>query len=275
MAHLLALSMIHVTKASLTVRLAPRIQDALETLQKQGIIGQPQCITPVDTSQLRWGNTWLASQWIIPPPSEQNNAIISKVRQPSKKLRGKSSIKAIETLYGGRRYRSRVEAKWNIFLEALGIDNRYEEEGYTFDGMCYLPDFWLPNHQCWIEIKGEEPSADELEKACLLSLYKEKPVYIFFGETWLPNQQKHEGAYCCSNGKAEKGYFWYECLTCKAIGLGSSQNSSCFSCQCSLALSPTNNYSNSSNRLLEAYTLARQARFEYKEQEEKERRQVP
>lgn len=55
------------------------------------------------------------------------------------------SIKAIETSYGGYRFRSRLEARWAVFFDALGITWEYEPEGYVLsDGTCYLPDFWLP-----------------------------------------------------------------------------------------------------------------------------------
>ncbi len=71
MADLLASSMIRVDKANLTYRFVPRIQKALDALWERGIIGAPaRCTTPVDTSQSRWGNAWLASQWVILPPSE-------------------------------------------------------------------------------------------------------------------------------------------------------------------------------------------------------------
>ena len=70
MADLLASSMIRVDKANLTARFAPRIEQALQTLWQQGMIGAPaRCITPT-TAASRWGKAWLASQWIILPPPE-------------------------------------------------------------------------------------------------------------------------------------------------------------------------------------------------------------
>ena len=61
-------------------------------------------------------------------------------------------IKAIETAYNGCRFRSRSEARWAIFFDTLGIQYQYEKEGYDFDGIRYLPDFWLPDYGCWIEV---------------------------------------------------------------------------------------------------------------------------
>ena len=55
------------------------------------------------------------------------------------------TIKAIETTYAGCRVRSRLEARWAVFFDTLGIEWQYESQGYTADGYSYLPDFWLPN----------------------------------------------------------------------------------------------------------------------------------
>src|SRR6201985_1558548 len=66
-------------------------------------------------------------------------------------------IKAIETRYDGYRFRSRLEARWAVFLNQCGIDWEYEPEGYeipTPRGVVrYLPDFWLGSSQ-WAEVKG-------------------------------------------------------------------------------------------------------------------------
>jgi hypothetical protein len=63
------------------------------------------------------------------------------------------SIKAIETVYNGYRFRSRLEARWAVFLDAANIRYLYEPEGFDLDGLHYLPDFWLPDLQAWVEIK--------------------------------------------------------------------------------------------------------------------------
>jgi len=74
---------------------------------------------------------------------------------------------ALETSYNGYRFRSRLEARWAVFYDALGIEYRYEAEGFDLDGIKYLPDFWLPQQDCYIEIKGLEPTRDEIRKAAL------------------------------------------------------------------------------------------------------------
>lgn len=65
-------------------------------------------------------------------------------------------MKAIETKYKGYKFRSRLEARWAVFFDALGIKWEYEPEGYQFeDGTMYLPDFYLPDLKTYVEIKPE------------------------------------------------------------------------------------------------------------------------
>jgi hypothetical protein len=53
-------------------------------------------------------------------------------------------IKAIETSYKGYRFRSRTEARWAIWLDAMGIKWDYEYEGYNLGSAgYYLPDFLI------------------------------------------------------------------------------------------------------------------------------------
>lgn len=62
-------------------------------------------------------------------------------------------IKAIQTFYKGYKFRSRLEARWAVFFDALGLKWEYEPEGYELpDGSWYLPDFRI-NSKYSIEIK--------------------------------------------------------------------------------------------------------------------------
>lgn len=52
--------------------------------------------------------------------------------------------KSIPTEYRGHMFRSRLEARWAIVFDCMGIDWEYESEGFEFDdGTKYLPDFLL------------------------------------------------------------------------------------------------------------------------------------
>ncbi len=71
-------------------------------------------------------------------------------------------IKAIETSYKGYRFRSRLEARWAVFFDTLGIRYQYEPEAFEIESWLgnggkkwvYLPDFYLPDSQTWVEVKG-------------------------------------------------------------------------------------------------------------------------
>ena len=64
--------------------------------------------------------------------------------------------KPIETVYRGYRFRSRLEARWAVFFDAVGLEFEYEKEGFDLgDGIKYLPDFWIPSLNLWIEVKGD------------------------------------------------------------------------------------------------------------------------
>lgn len=68
-------------------------------------------------------------------------------------------MKAIETLYRGCRFRSRLEARWACFWDHLGTRWEYEPEGFMIGDRPYLPDFRLPNGT-WVEVKGSEDELD-------------------------------------------------------------------------------------------------------------------
>ena len=63
-------------------------------------------------------------------------------------------IKPIATQYAGCEFRSRLEARWAVFLDTLKIEWQYEPEGFETPAGRYLPDFYLPEHCRWLEIKG-------------------------------------------------------------------------------------------------------------------------
>ena len=75
-----------------------------------------------------------------------------------------SGIKAIETEYDGHRFRSRLEARWAVFFNAVGLTYEYEIEGFEMDGTRYLPDFYIPSLNRWFEIKGKPLSLNEIKK---------------------------------------------------------------------------------------------------------------
>jgi hypothetical protein len=65
-------------------------------------------------------------------------------------------MKAIETEYKKHLFRSRLEARWAVYFDSLSIKWIYEPEGYELSNGCrYLPDFYLPEHKLFVEVKPE------------------------------------------------------------------------------------------------------------------------
>lgn len=73
-------------------------------------------------------------------------------------------IKAIETSAYGCRFRSRLEARWATFMRRLEINWMYEAQGFRTPAGNYLPDFYLPDTERFVEIKGAEPGEKDLAK---------------------------------------------------------------------------------------------------------------
>lgn len=62
-------------------------------------------------------------------------------------------MRPVVTIYAGCRFRSRLEARWAVALDTLGIEWQYEPEGFETAAGWYLPDFRLPLLCKWLEIK--------------------------------------------------------------------------------------------------------------------------
>ena len=98
-------------------------------------------------------------------------------------------IKPIDTIYNGYKFRSRLEARWAVFFDTLNIPYEYEVQGYDINGTWYLPDFWMPTWNCWLEIKPEIPNlrdSNKIEYLKCAELAKEKDgiVLLVGGNPW-------------------------------------------------------------------------------------------
>jgi hypothetical protein len=92
------------------------------------------------------------------------------------------TVKAIETRYKGYRFRSRLEARWAVFFDAIWLRWEYEPEGFDLgDAGWYLPDFFVhcqntrllseewPVRGWWVEIKPSRPTRAEWRKLALVA----------------------------------------------------------------------------------------------------------
>ena len=119
-------------------------------------------------------------------------------------------MKPIETIYGGYRFRSRLEARWAVFFDALGIKWVYEPEGYDLGRLgYYLPDFWLPGIGCFGEVKPKKFTEEEWDKSSSLPDYclilGDLPDNRYFNVAGDPEDH---GDFC-SYEQYLKGNTWY------------------------------------------------------------------
>jgi hypothetical protein len=201
----------------------------------------------------------------------------------------RQGVKAIQTAYKGYRFRSRLEARWAVFMDALGLHWEYERQGFDLgEAGRYLPDFWVRELQHWVEIK---PSIEEgknwpdmtkqgaLAKASgfgvvtlcgtpgPIDLNTDTGDYMgFVAFAAAPAVDPELADYLGDILLYDCFHYWCECPYCGAIGIQytgrSDRNIHKPDCH-----SPNDNkYQNvDSPRLLAAYDAARSARFEFGE----------
>jgi hypothetical protein len=101
-----------------------------------------------------------------------------------------SRISPIQTRYADCHFRSRLEARWAVFFDSLGIPWQYEPEGFNLgEAGAYLPDFLIrPNtaDALWFEVKGRFPTEDEIRKAQALSVGTGIRSCVYFGPIGMP-----------------------------------------------------------------------------------------
>lgn len=129
------------------------------------------------------------------------------------------SIKAKPTLYNAINFRSRLEARWAVFFDNLGIDYDYEPETFKVpNGDQYTPDFYLPHvygrdekKGIFLEIKHGDWSKTDDKK--IESVFKGSDQYIFLmiGEPlkniW-PFTDDDYNHYHYNEGSYQLGPYW-------------------------------------------------------------------
>lgn len=179
-------------------------------------------------------------------------------------------MKPIDTIYNGYRFRSRLEARWAVFFDKMGIPFEYENEGYDLDGLWYLPDFWIPCWNAFVEIKPGEMTEEEIEKCRRLNELSENEVLAFCGE---PFDGKYHIVRFTEDGLDSDSCVYYpwtlsQCGKCSTVWIvsdafgGSSlghpsvnPKDTCRGCD--------DGYPSLSQELIAAFTAARQSRFEH------------
>lgn len=101
------------------------------------------------------------------------------------------SIRAQRTAYPKITFRSILEARWSVVLDALQLPWQFEPVTFDLPSGMYVPDFKVfpepgDERAFWIEVKGPWPNAREFEVATEMNIYGEVPLVIFTGD--IPRQ---------------------------------------------------------------------------------------
>lgn len=183
-------------------------------------------------------------------------------------------MKPIETRYAGHRFRSRLEARWAVFFDHIGIGWEYEPEGYVVAGRAYLPDFQLTSlpylRPVLFEVKGPPIDDDDYE-LMLHRLGIECVVLVAIGQIPRPDQVAEfgptDGGGLARFGANERPdiLWWTVCQTCAAIGVEREAQARQIPCGCEGHGLNRGWRSGNDPRILAALTAARSARFEHGE----------
>lgn len=146
-------------------------------------------------------------------------------------------MKAISTRYKGCWFRSRIEARWAVFLDAIDLEWEYEPEGFKLEnGIWYLPDFYLPEKQLWLEIKGEHPTKADLDKVFFFEVELERSgkgqIYILCGDIPYPYPKAGYAiiGFDAYPGEAVGDSWWTQCPVCSRVGIVMAGREFCRKC---------------------------------------------
>ncbi len=142
-----------------------------------------------------------------------------------------SVVSALPTTYAGISFRSRIEARWAVFFDALGVTWEYEPEGYSLPSGPYLPDFLLADQDVWFEVKGKPPTDRESSLAFELARATGRTVMVAYHRMPRPEQTTHSGWMCDIQPAPQQSieahfdegwdnyYAWCVCPTCGRVGI--------------------------------------------------------
>lgn len=173
-------------------------------------------------------------------------------------------MKVIQTEYKGTIYRSRTEARWAVFMSVLNFPFIYEPEGFDLgkDGW-YIPDFYLPSMDTFMEIKpeiiipGRESPIEALCRSTKKNViqFKGMPVIPSFGmelSQILFYRPETDG------GIGEDFDYWFcRCPHCGKIGIEYDGRADRIKCKCPKSEHGDKGYNYDDEILKNAYYEAR------------------
>lgn len=194
--------------------------------------------------------------------------------------------KPIETHYAGCRFRSRLEARWAVAFDAMGIPWEYEPQGFVLpSGRPYLPDFrlTLAKGPFWVEVKPQGGDTGPFEEFMGVQPWPVTGTVLHnipdlddwqYGWAYYRYSEASEGPWRYGTDDQdglspladEAPYQFCQCQHCGAIGFeyeGRAGRLNC--CDASKAGDESVGRFTPSDRIREAFIAARSARFEHGE----------
>jgi hypothetical protein len=192
-----------------------------------------------------------------------------------------TTITAIQTNYAGCHFRSRLEARWAVFLDNLGVPWQYEPEGFDLGHTWYLPDFYLPTLGAWYEVKGSKPTEVEVDCVAKVAYGTRRDAFIVWGD--IPRDLGPYGHLDHNDTAGMEGLFyredehgagaywdnwlgWCVCPVCGAVGIQHEARAARVHApgsDCPHAEPGGRGHNGNDPALLAAYGAARSARFEH------------
>lgn len=120
----------------------------------------------------------------------------------------------IRTPYGCRYYRSRQEAKYACFFDALGVRFHYEQCKVNLGYCRYVPDFHLLDLGAWVEVKAGNYGPVQLEKVRALAEVTRERTFLF-GD---PDITRHGHGFVWGDGDELHGGSLFQWAVCPACG---------------------------------------------------------
>jgi hypothetical protein len=188
-----------------------------------------------------------------------------------------------------------------VFFDHLGVEWQYEPQGFVWDsnsqiadsdnaywnneqlkikGGMYLPDFWLPSIETWVEVKGAKCTKEETRTHFEFALVSGQRHMTAVGD--IPHGTNY-GPWSDDmilNGGCDFNYQWCVCLWCgkpgiefegrggRVCGQQTSDDASEWELKaragCDISKPYTDKgFTSKNQKILNAYEAARSARFEH------------
>lgn len=135
-----------------------------------------------------------------------------------------TTLKPVEVWYQGKKYRSKMEARWRIVLDGIAWPVEYEHETYETSAGWYIPDFDIGQQQFFLEVKGKPQEGRD--KARALAVKAWRPVVIARGNPrfvrWddSDDDEPQLDLYLpTESGVFETAAFLLECERCHRVGI--------------------------------------------------------